>query len=244
MNSFQLVLFAALWICLMAIPVKLGLLPGLTATLEATGCKFWRLIAMLTSHFLPRDVRDRVLQDLEFSRLLDRILRNLADPRWVPRAEIDGDPGLTRTAYLKIKPLIRNARIVHLGSYAGDVITTFNRVIALVLSEQTEDALKEMYALRGRISVTHCNIDLWNNALGFPLFDEPIFEIAGGLKCGLDRHVLRPLDRLTENDPASRSHALTEVSAICSDWIDEHGIRAAQFASYVERLSVKFTKDF
>ncbi|MEP6785923.1 MAG: hypothetical protein ABI898_09295 [Sphingomonadales bacterium] len=240
MISFQLMLFVILWTCLMAVPVKLGLLPKIAAKLASFNRQFLKLAAIIHAQLLPRRSREKHLRKVDFDARLYGILADMADPPWMPTD--DAELRLRPAAHAETKRLNLNLRILALGGYASDVLRTFRKLLTYADTKRFDDALEEIYALRGRVSAYHGYVEFQMNP--FPLFDPPIAVVATQLDCGLDDRFLKQLDCLSSIDPANKLDGLETVTDICNAWMAEHGARVTQFESHIERLTQKMSTKF
>ena len=241
MTPLLFITFVVLWCGLFAIPVKLGLLPEVASKIEAS----LHSIVVITSPawliFTSVERRQRFDRDLVFRRLLEAIVDQCAHPPFLRYEELDDDtPKLRPQAKARLILLHRKMMKLGLGSYVGDVHSTFRKAFAETEAQSAQNAFEQIRALRGRIAA-HDHFR-WGEGeqygyYPYRYFDPPIAQIGEYFNCGVGDQLIIQLDGLWALDPSNEETTVTTIRTFCSTWIAEHGKRAEQFTSFVERFA-------
>lgn len=231
----QVLLFILIWCALMAIPVKLGLLPEVAAKLENTSHRAKVLVSPLWCHFLSDGRRAKFKLDLEFRELLEGIVNDYGHSPIEHRGE--DAPRLRPEAAQRIEILHSRAMMLGLGSFVGDVLGTYRKVLFLAQSGSHEDAYEQVTALRGRISA-HDHYSLPQYCYyPYGQLDAPIGQVASRLRCGTDTPMIENLTHLCHLTPGDDTIAQT-----CATWIEAFEDRASAFVDYIEQYAGRVTK--
>jgi len=238
MTPLLFISFVVIWCGLFAIPVKLGLLPEVASRIEASLHRAVVITSPAWLIFTSIDRRQRFERDLVFRRLLEAVVDQCAQPPFIRDEDLEDDtPKLRPQAKARLILLHRKLMKLGLGSFVGDVRGTFQKALAETEAQSAQNAFEQIAALRGRIGA-HDHFR-WGEYGYYPYryFDPPIAQIGEHLDCGVGDHLIIQLDSLCALGPSDDETTAISIRAVCSAWIAEHGKRAEQFTSFVERFA-------